>query len=93
MYLMAARVPKFINIALASDPQPSLVAVDTIMRIRPGTANSSITGRDVQCTIFMRQNADTEYDDGKVLRETEIVEVFLPVREIIRRMREETFEV
>lgn len=84
---------RFINIALPKDV-PSLVNIDHLMRIQPGLFGRTFTsGKDEACTLIFNLAIDIEYDNDEINRHEYKVEVFLPTREIMRRMREELLVV
>lgn len=78
---------KWINIAHKKDV-PSLVNIDHIARIYPG--GQSGNGKDMACTIVFGFSIEFELEQrGDTMVEEYFVEVFLPITEIIRRMKEE----
>lgn len=86
---------KFLNIAHPDDV-PSVINVDDIVRIRPGLESSGWTGRDAACTIFLRSVVDVEYEGGgriNMVAELVTVEVHLPIKQILLRMRTQIYLV
>ena len=81
---------KFLNIALKDDV-PSLVNVDSIIRIYPGLQGGS--GKKEACTLVFGFAIDIDYQGLPRIREEYTVEVYLPVKELIRRMREDLLEI
>lgn len=82
-------MPRFLNIADKQSQQPSLVNVDTIARVHPGSCSSNGgTGRDAQCCIVLTVQAEDIYDEGK-FNEPVMLDVFLPVKEIVHRLQKE----
>lgn len=82
---------KFINIALEKDV-PSLVNVDGLVRIYPGLEGR--TGKDEACTLVFGFAIETGYHEREdTVMEEYSVEVYLPIKEIIRRMKEELLVV
>lgn len=84
---------RLLNIAIDDKAQPSLVNLDHVLRIKPGSCSSGNTGRDAQCCFIMRAGADTEYDGGVIMSEPYQFDVHLPMREIIRRITKETLVI
>ena len=81
---------KFLNIA-HKNGVPSLVNVDSIVRIYPGLQGGS--GKEEACTLVFGFAIDIDYEGSTRIREEYTVEVYLPVKEIIRRMREDLLEI
>lgn len=81
---------KWINIALPTD-EPSLVNIDSLIRIYPGLQGSMTRyGKQEACTLVFNLTIDIEYDyPTGIRREEYTVEVYLPIKEIMRRMLHE----
>lgn len=77
---------KWVNIAHKNDV-PSLVNIDKLIRIYPGWQGS---GKDASCTLVFGFAIFVRYDDpsDNAMEEYD-VQVYLPISEVIRRMREE----
>lgn len=77
---------KFVNIALKEDV-PSLVNIDSLVRIYPGLQGR--TGKDQSCTMVFNFAIEVEYENRLSNYEEYVVEIYVPIKEIIRRMKEE----
>ena len=84
---------KFLNIAHPDDV-PSIINIDDIVRIKPGLIGSGYTGKDNACTIFLRSVEDVEYENGhNKMSEMVTIEVHLPIKDILRRMKTQIYLV
>lgn len=84
---------KFLNTAHPTDPLPSLVNVDHLARVRPGSCDNNRSGRDQQCCLVFTMVQDVEYEDNSVKREVYTVDVHLPITEVVRRLTKELLTI